>query len=160
MKQLLCALLFIFTFQLNAETSIVKHSVTYHKKGSRSESRTGILTINNYPLPTVFDYVQCEGTVYKNHIRKTRFGTHGYFPVDERLEIDVDSTMISEKNLNNGFYISQKKLSGTPKDWIYVQWGNNSAFIAPSEIENVMSMKPFTTLKLNIYSSNLNTISN
>ena len=50
----------------------IKHTITYTRKGSRSEARHGHLIINDWELPDVFTYVICGDRVYKFYQRSNK----------------------------------------------------------------------------------------
>ncbi len=114
-------------------TTHINHHLTYTAKGTRSEAQHGHLVLNGKELPWVFNKIAHNGVSYSMRYKKHAWGTDGYQRDTTPFEPQVTTQMITKQILKQGYYINNKYLKGTPKNWIFVQW-QKSAFVHPTKI--------------------------
>lgn len=117
----------------------VSHEITYSAKGTRSEARHGHLLVDGIEVPWVFSRVVCGPTFYVLQFRGNLWGDDGYWPDASASAPSEAGTQIPVGSLKKGYFLSSKRLAGTPAGWIWVQWGSDkAAFVAPDRLEQLI----------------------
>ncbi|MBP7344697.1 MAG: hypothetical protein KA982_08230 [Clostridia bacterium] len=126
----------------------ISHDVSYRNKGSRSESRSGYLTIDGIILPDCFTLVVVDGKSYMFLQRKQRWGNDGYFPSEDKKYSPVrkiDKSM-TDSDIARGWCNSEGIMKNMPNGWIFVKWENGSAVVMPSKIPVLIAEKKIKPL--------------
>ena len=125
----------------------ISHDVSYRNKGSRSESRSGYLTIEGISLPDCFSLVIVDGKSYVFLQRKQRWGRDGYFPEeDQKKYAEHSNEEISDSDLKRGWFNADGIMKNIPNGWIFVEWESGSAVVMPSKISEMINEKKLKTL--------------
>ena len=139
--------LFSFLYAFPDCTPKFKHTITYTRKGSRSESRHGQLLINGNPVADAFNIVSHGTIAYKFYQRKNLWGLDGYFPIEiptiEKPDLDSQEEFAADM-LDLGWHLGNVRYKNTPQCWIFVQWGKGSAFVDAGKLDafvNYMKLK-------------------
>lgn len=115
------------------------HEYTYTAKGSRSEAQHGHLYIDNEELPWVFEKVVFQDKAFEFVTRSNAWGTDGYHPLTSQIIVKNSTQTCSTMQLEKGYYLNNKRLTGTPADWFYVEWtGRKSAFVSPEKVNELI----------------------
>ncbi|HNX60228.1 MAG TPA: hypothetical protein PKK43_14095 [Spirochaetota bacterium] len=114
----------------------VVNSVTYRHKGTRSESRSGSLTIDGIKIPDTFTYVLCDGKMFRFYQRTQRWGKDGYFPSDEPVSsVFPDATSNPDAaSADKGWRDVKGRSDSVPAHWIYVRWDGGMVAVEVSHI--------------------------
>lgn len=132
---------------IKANGEKLKHKIEVTNKGTKSEGITGYIYYKDYKFPNVFEIVQDNENSYKFKKSQVLWGEHGYIKSSEMKKIIEDNKKISKLDLDNGYYIGKSRLKNTPKNWIYVEWNENKAFIDLEKIDYVMKNNIFKNLQ-------------
>lgn len=130
-------LLLLFLLKIDAGFSMgkspsIEHSITYSNKGTRSEAKHGHLFIHGKEIPDIFTLVFYREQVFKFHQRTQLWGNDGYFAIEGaqgKIILKESSAEIGRDSLSRGWYNGKEKLSGTPANWLYVEWDEGTAFL-------------------------------
>lgn len=120
----------------------VVHSVEYSHKGTKSESRRGILAINGTAMPRCFSAVFAGGKMYVMKIRTQMWGSEGYFPDEETSAAAFFSGKVKAgaADLSRGWY-EPASSEGFPSGWILVRWDGGSAAVDPVKVQDLITAK-------------------
>lgn len=133
----------------DSTNKVLKHEVEVINAGTKSEGRIGKLKIGSYELPAIFMYVTDSEKTYKFNSNIHLWGDHEYFPVAEKIKEVSVPKVITEAQLNTGYYLGSTKLKNTPSNWIFVKWSSEgAAYINIEKVEEIIKLKPFSDLKL------------
>jgi len=126
----------------------ISHDVSYRNKGSRSESRSGYLTIDGIILPDCFTLVVVDGKSYMFLQRKQRWGNDGYFPEEDQKKYNAvnSNELISDSDIKRGWLYADRIMKNMPNGWIFVKWESGSAVVMPSKISEMINEKKIKTL--------------
>jgi hypothetical protein len=108
----------------------------YSRKGTRSESRHGFLYASGQAVPECFEFVQQGSQAWEFFSRKNLWGDDGYHASHKRVTNEISTKSISDAVQNRGWYAGSVMLKDTPKDWLFVRWGTNTSWIAPSALSD------------------------
>lgn len=127
----------------------IAHDVSYRNKGSRSESRSGYLTIDGIILPDCFNMVLVDDKSYVFFQRSLRWGNDGYFPAEDDKKYSsvrkIDKSM-SDSDIARGWCNSEGIMKNMPNRWIFVKWESGSALVLPSKITALIAEKKIKPL--------------
>ena len=118
----------------------VVHSVTYGHKGTKSESRSGSLSVNGEVLPDVFTAVEADGELYAFRTRTQVWGIDGYFPAEDGAAFPAGKASPGKDELSRGWY-EPAWSGGLPSGWILVKWTGGSAAVNPAKIKDFIAAK-------------------
>lgn len=116
----------------------VEHYLTYTAKGTRSEARHGHLKIDGKEVPRAFSAIVFDGRAYSLRFRSQMWGDDGYHPDHSVTRPQQSTAVISAEAAEQGYYTGDERLSRTPEHWLFVRWKNQSAFVAPNRIEELI----------------------
>jgi hypothetical protein len=117
---------------------ILRSTVSYSNKGTRSESRHGYLFLNGKEIPDVYRLVICNDRAFKFFQRRHMWGRDGYFPVKtEGGEIVKDGSHAGTEAIRREYYRGNVRYENTPEDWIFVRWDGGAAFVSPERIADL-----------------------
>lgn len=137
----------------DAKKNDVAHEVTYTHKGTRSEGKSGYLTVDGIKIPDTFSYLLCGGELFKFHQKFQAWGIDGYFPTQESAASVFPSGSAPDAA---AFAAGWADVSGTsraiPANWIYVKWNNGMAAVSPAKIEDFVKEKKLERLQRRIIS--------
>lgn len=147
-KRIIFALIFISIMNIFSgcnsincavNSTLLKHDVKYSSKGTRSESRHGYLILpDSNRLPECFEYISNGSRAYQ-YIKKVRkWGDSGYVEVNELKVISESNNAVSEEALNQGWYKSNTKYTGTPDNWLYGETASGNYFFNYSKVRNLI----------------------
>jgi len=115
----------------------ISHTITYSNKGSRSEAQHGFLAIDGYDVPDNFTFLQyglTGGRAFSFTTRSHLWGSDGYWPTEARI-IPIGEGAFDDADLKQGWVQTPSQIPGIPQNWVYVEWLEGSAFVAPSSME-------------------------
>lgn len=166
-------LLIIITPLLLFFSACTTVAVSYHTQKESDlgvEYYRGILMVNDYEIPLVFNAVWADGVWYSlmrpgtpdiemaagfgnNSISTSltfyKYRRAGYFKSAGTFRPDFDySRRVPPESLQAGYYLGEKQLRDTPVSWIYVRWDEGAASIDPGRIKEVMAKKPFSEIRV------------
>lgn len=124
------------------------HDVSYRNKGSRSESRSGYLTIDGIILPDCFNMVLVDDKAYVFFQRSLRWGNDGYFPSEDEKYSPLRKIdkMMTDSDIARGWCNSEGIMKNMPNGWIFVKWESGSALVLPSKISVLIAEKKIKPL--------------
>jgi len=140
------------TASAKSGSAVVKHDIKYSNQGTKSEGRSGYLTVNNIVVPDCFNKVAADGKVYTFKTKNTTWGNDGYFPSDgESVEsvFPVVNKKISDADLQQGWSEVSGQYSNVPVQWIYVKWSGGSAALSPDKIDAFVKAKSLKVIPRN-----------
>ncbi len=114
----------------------MSHWVTYSAKGSRSEARHGFIEIEGYTVPDVFTSLVYKGIGVTFSSRSYHWGDDGYWPSAKVAVPEVEGPSLSETDKETGWKITDKRPAGLPENWVYVEWEEGAAFVAPDRLKD------------------------
>jgi len=114
----------------------MSHWVTYSAKGSRSEARHGFIGIEGYTVPDVFTSLVYKGIGVTFSSRSYHWGDDGYWPSAKVAVPEVEGPSLSETDKETGWKITDKRPAGLPENWVYVEWEEGAAFVAPDRLKD------------------------
>jgi len=130
---------FIFLFPASWASSMswfascpLSHSIQYTSKGSKSEARHGYLFLEGEKVPDVFSFIASISVAecsFKFKQRVHKWGLDGYHPSKTDLEKKIKFTS-GTTNFKKKYYLGKIKYKNTPEDWFFVEWDNQTAFVA------------------------------
>ena len=119
----------------------VAHSVTYGHKGTKSESRSGSLSVNGEVLPDVFTAIEADGKLYTFRTRTQLWGSDGYFPAeDSAAAFPSGKASAGKEELARGWY-EPARSGDLPSGWILVKWEGGSAAVSSAKIKDFIAAK-------------------
>lgn len=122
------------------------HLVTYSAKGTRSEARHGYVEIEGYIVPDIFVYLTYRGKTVVFLTRSNMWGDDGYWPSLEVVLPEKKGSPLTVKEKIKGWRISQDVPSDFPEDWVFVKWGNGSAFVSAKKLKNFVETMNLPTI--------------
>lgn len=129
---------------------VIKHTISYSHKGTRSEAQHGHLKINNKKFTSHFSYIIANNKHFSFFTRQHLWGFDGYHPVinkEMQLILKTAKISINKKQLATGWYLGNKKLQNTPLNWIYLKWQTGSGFVSFDKINDLIKVKKIPFLK-------------
>ncbi len=139
--------LFLTILTACAGAVTLEHRMDYSRKGTRSESRHGFLLVNGQAIPDVFSFVQQGDQAWEFFSRRHLWGDDGYHATHVRVTNLHASEPCTSRIMDRGWYPGSDRLDGTPGDWLFVRWGTNTAWIAPTGISALVTAKTPPKLK-------------
>jgi hypothetical protein len=133
----------------------VVHEVKYTKKGTRSEGKSGYLIIDNVILPDCFIKIVADRKVFEFKTKNNTWGSDGYFPSEnEQADViySVQAGTISDVDISKGWSEVSGRRSNVPDGWIFVQWENGSAAVAPDKISELINKKSIKQIQRHLFS--------
>ncbi len=138
----------LFECETNSKSNrcMLRNTVSYSNRGTRSEARHGHLFLNEKEIPDVYRLVICSGRAFRFFQRRHMWGRDGYFPVEIREdgEIAEGSTVAGKDAIERGYYRGNVRHSNTPENWMFVKWDGGAAFVSPERIidlDGVLQLK-------------------
>lgn len=128
------------SFEEDAQPTVLcegmSHWVTYSAKGTRSEARHGFIEIEGYTVPDVFTCLVYNGIGVTFSSRSYHWGDDGYWPSAMLAAPEVEGPPLSETEEKTGWKITDKRPAGLPENWVYVEWEEGAAFVAPDRLKD------------------------
>ena len=108
-----------FPQQKNIE---IQHKIVITNKGTRSEGKWGVLTIEGNEVPPVFSKIIVDGQAYDFLIREYAWQKGGYWPIDKSVDPGFINNYLRKKEIRTGWYKGtlEEYRRGTPSYWIWV----------------------------------------
>jgi hypothetical protein len=120
---------------------LLEHRISYSAKGSRSEARHGSLFFQGEAVPDVYETVADDGITYRFRTRQQMWGDDGYHPGAPVEPAPASQDAFQTADRNTGWYHGPHKKPGTPVNWVYVEWSNGRAFVAPDQLDALADTK-------------------
>jgi len=128
------------SFEEDAQPTVLcegmSHWVTYSAKGTRSEARHGFIEIEGYTVPDVFTCLVYKDIGVTFSSRSYHWGDDGYWPSAMLAAPEVEGPPLSETEEKTGWKITDKRPAGLPENWVYVEWEEGAAFVAPDRLKD------------------------
>jgi hypothetical protein len=128
-----------FACETQGKRCVLRSTVSYSNKGTRSESRHGYLFLNGKKIPDVYRLVICNDRAFKFFQRRHMWGRDGYFPVKTGVDDEIvkGSTDTGSDAIERGYYRGNVRYENTPESWIFIKWDGGKAFVSPERIADL-----------------------